>query len=333
MTSSFSKFVPFGTAMPKSGIAKFSAKVGDTRIRILSVAEGDFLVTKTHYLKGVGSFHCFEGSCCSVCANAPEGESNTQERAILPIAVASASIAGGVTTEYAYLALPETKYSQLLSLHQNVGDVTQYDILIQCTDEKYQKYTLLPLINQPSAVLSTQEQVNKASSFLALYRTTIMAQLGKTLDETSFQAARAKSLQQAAGAVGVQFTPNPTANQAFAQPQPMPALPTMNVQPQIAPAVTPQPTVTPVANGVQVAPPVMEVAQQTVNPVTEVVPQIVPPVVEVSQPVIETVATPVVETVQPVVEPTVAQTTPVVEAQANAEAQTTEINWADFMNN
>lgn len=324
MTTSFSKFVPFGTAMPKSGIAKFSAKMGDTRIRILSVAEGDFLVTKTHYLKGVGSFHCFEGSCCSVCANAPEGESNTQERAILPIAVASASIAGGVTTEYAYLALPETKYSQLLSLHQNVGDVTQYDILIQCTDEKYQKYTFLPLINQPSAVLSTQEQVNKASSFLALYRSTIMGQLGKTLDETSFQAARAKSLQQAAGAVGVQFTPNPTANQAFAQPQTIPALPTMNVQPQIAQVATPQPTV---------AQPTPTVVPQTANPTVEVVPQVVPPVVEVAQPVVETVATPTVETTQPVIEATVVQPTQTVETQTTTEAQTTEINWADFMNN
>ena len=325
MTSSFSKFVPFGTAMPKSGITKFSAKMGDTRVRILSVAEGDFLVTKTHYLKGVGSFHCFEGSCCSACANAPEGESNTQERAILPIAVASASIAGGVTTEYTYLALPETKYSQLLSLHQNVGDVTQYDILIQCTDEKYQKYTFLPLINQPSAVLSTQEQVNKANSFLALYRSTIMSQLGKTLDEASFQAARAKSLQQAASSVGVQFTPNPAASQAFAQPQAMPALPTMNVQPQIAQVTTPQPTV--------VAPTPIAV-QQTVNPTKEVV----PPVVEVSQPVIETVATPVVETAsQPVVETAsqpVAEVTPTVQPTSetvNTTEEITKVDWSAFM--
>lgn len=330
MTTGFSKFVPFGTAMPKSGIAKFSAKMGDTRIRILSVAEGDFLVTKTHYLKGVGSFHCFEGSCCACCANAPEGESNTQERAILPIAVASASIAGGVTTEYAYLALPETKYSQLLSLHQNVGDITQYDILIQCTDEKFQKYTFLPLINQPSAVLSTQEQVNKASSFLNLYRTMIMGQLGKTLDEASFQAARAKSLQQAASAVGVQFTPNPSASQAFVQSQPMPALPTMNQQPQIAQVVAPQPVTTPTVSEVQVAPTVVEV---------------VPPVVEVTQPVPTPVAQPTVEVApptvaEPVVTPVEAQ--PTVEVVPHvaktvvtpAEAQPTEstdINWADFM--
>lgn len=307
MQNSMSGFVPFGAAMPKVGIPKFSAKVGDTRIRILSTDEGYFLLAKTHYLKGVGSFHCFGGSCCSVVANAPEGEANTQERAILPIAVATPSMTGGVSVEYMYLSLPETKYTQLVSLNQNVGAVTSYDILIQCTDENYQKYTFLPLVGQPTVIL-TPEETPKAQQFLVNYRDSIMKTLGKTLDENSFAAARAKSLQQAAASVGANFVPNPTAQQAFSQP----ALPvSKTVTPQVVP-----PVVTP-----QVVPPV----QPTVTP------QVVPPVVNV-----ETTTAPVVPPENPVVN---AETTPVVsneqptpvKAETPANSETSELDWTAFM--
>ena len=312
MQNSFSNFVPFGSAMPKVGISKFSAKVGDTRIRILSVAEGDFLLAKTHYLKGVGSFHCFGGSCCQVVANAPEGESNSAERAILPIAVATPSVTGGVSVEYMYLALPETKYSQLVSLNQNVGDITSYDILVQCTDENYQKYTFLPLVGQPSIVL-TESETPKAQTFLVNYRNNIMKALGKTMDENSFAAARAKSLQQAANSVGVSFTPNPSASQAFAQPTPVQALPVAKpVQPAVVPPVV---TTTPVE---QPQPQVVEV----VVPATPVQPVATPVVATPTQEVVIE-ATPV-EQPQPQVVETVATT--------EVPSGTTDIDWSAFMN-
>ena len=314
MLNSFSKFMPFGSTMPKVGISKFSAKNGDTRIRILSISEEDFLITKVHYLKGVGSFHCFGGSCCQVVANAPEGDANTTERAILPIAVATPSVAGGITVEYMYLPLNEKKYSQLVALNQNVGDITSYDILVQCSDEKYQSYTFLPLVGQESVILTASE-MPKAQGFITNYRANIMKTLGKSLDENTFAAARAKSLQQAANSVGVTFTPNASANQAFAQPQPMPALPTakpVNIPPvTVAPQPQPQVVETP-----------------AVQPVPQAAPQ--PQVVVPAEPaqVVETpVAQPVVEAPQPQVVET--PTTPAVETP---QAETTEINWADFMN-
>lgn len=319
MLNSFSKFMPFGSTMPKVGISKFSAKNGDTRIRILSISDEDFLITKVHYLKGVGSFHCFGGSCCQVVANAPEGEANTTERAILPIAVATPSVAGGITVEYMYLPLSEKKYSQLVALNQNVGDITSYDILIQCSDEKYQSYTFLPLVGQESVILTASE-MPKAQGFITNYRANIMKTLGKSLDENTFAAARAKSLQQAANSVGVTFTPNASANQAFAQPQPMPALPTakpVNIPPV---TVAPQPQVveTPVVQST--------VVQSTVAPQPQVVAPAEPvQVVETPvapQPQVQVVETPVAP--QPQVVATPAVETP--------QAETTEINWADFMN-
>lgn len=308
LQNSFKNFVPFGTAMPKSGISKFSAKVGTTKIRVLSTGEGDFFLARTHYLKGVGSFHCFGGSCCQVCADAPEGESNTQERAILPIAVLSPSAMGGVGIDFMYLALPATKYEQLVSMNNNCGDVTQYDIVITCDDEKFQKYTFMPVVGQPSFI--TPDKQNEVSAFLNRYRAEIRKTLGKDLDEVSFNQARAKALAGAAQSVGVNFTPNPTANQAFANPtpQPIPALPT-------SVASTPQPQiVTPATTTVTT--PVVETPQVQAT--------VVPPVGVVETPI----PTPLgVKTVNVATQPTVVETTPI---ESNA---TESIDWSDFMNN
>lgn len=315
LQSSFSKFVPFGSPMPKSGISKFSAKVGDTRIRVLSVGEEDFFIARTHYLKGVGSFHCFEGSCCQACADAPEGESNTSERAILPIAVASPSLNGGVGIDFSYLALPVTKYEQLVSLNNNVGDITTYDILIQCTDEGFQKYTFLPLLGQTSFI--TPDRQNDVVSFLNRYRAEIHKTLGKDMNETTFATARAKALAGAAQSVGLTFAPNPTANRTFANPtpQPMPALPqvkTVAPQPQLV--TTPEVVVAPVVETPQPTPTGV-VVQTQVTPT--VAPQVVPPIVEVqAQPVVEP-------------QPTVVESVPT----PTVEAPTADFDWDDFMAN
>lgn len=316
MLNSFSSFVPFGTTMPKSGISKFSAKVGTTKIRVLSVAEGDFFLARTHYLKGVGSLHCFGGSCCQACADAPEGESNTQERAIFPIAVLSQSAMGGVGIDFMYLALPATKYEQLVAMNNNCGDITQYDIVITCDDEKYQKYTFMPVVGQPSFI--TPDKQGEVTAFLNRYRAEIRKTLGKDMNETTFNQARAKALAGAAQAVGVNFTPNPNANQVFANPTPQPALPT-SVAPQPQLVTTPEVVVAPVV--------------ETPQPTPVVTPQVVPPVVEVqATPIVEPtpVVTPTVEptvTPTPVTEPTV-QAVPTTEPTQSSES----VDWASFMN-
>lgn len=324
MLNSFSKFVPFGTAMPKSGISKFSAKVGTTKIRILSVAKGDFFLARTHYLKGVGSFHCFGGSCCQACNDAPEGESNTQERAIFPIAVLSPSAMGGIGIDFMYLALPATKYEQLVAMNNNCGDITQYDIVITCDDEKYQKYTFMPVMGQPSFI--TPDKQNEVMSFMNRYRAEIRKTLGKDLDEMSFNQARAKALAGAAQSVGVNFTPNATANQVFANPtpQPMPALPT-SVAPQPQPQVVASPNVT-VAPVVEVQP------TPVVVPTPQPVQTVVPPVVEVQPtPVVEVQPTPTVNVApQPTVVP--AETVQP-ETTTDTPSGATDIDWSAFMNN
>ena len=226
------------------------------------------------------------------------------------------------------LPLNEKKYSQLVALNQNVGDITSYDILVQCSDEKYQSYTFLPLVGQESVILTASE-MPKAQGFITNYRANIMKTLGKSLDENTFAAARAKSLQQAANSVGVTFTPNASANQAFAQPQPMPALPTakpVNIPPvTVAPQPQPQLVETPVAPQPQVVEtPVAPQPQVVVpaEPVQVVETPVAQPVVEAPQP--QVVETPVAPQPQVVETPTPAVETP--------QAETTEINWADFMN-
>ena len=310
-----SGFVPFGAAMPKQGIQKFTAKKGQTQIKVLSTSEEYFVYAKVHYLEGVGYFHCFGGSCCKACADAGD-KGSSSERAILPIAVYKASLTGGATLDFAYLPLPEQKYSALLSLHTSVGDITTYDIIIDCEDEKYQKYTFTPVISVPPIYNSIPDAEMASANFLRDYQATIMKTLGKSINEVEFNNLRAKALQQAANNVGVTFQPNATASQAF-----------MNNAPQVA---LPQPKPA-IAQQVQ-AIPQQPIAPQVVAPQQPVAPQVVAP----QQPVVIAPANiptqEVIQEAQVVAAEPVAE--PVQQAAETAVSETfEETDWQQFLEN
>lgn len=258
-------FATFGTTMPKTGITKFKAKVGETRIKVLSVSEQDFLFVRTHYLPNVGTFHCFNGSCCLAASNAETEGGNTSERAILPIAIYKPLLTGGVTVDYAYIALPQTKYDSLVSLHNNVGDVTKYDLLINCTDEGFQKYEFTPLANQAPLIDSIPGEAERVNTFLANYRMNIRKTTGKEFNEQTFQAALTNVATKTANGLGAKFVPNAAASQVFSQPQNVP-LPTPAVQPVAQIAEQPkeeEPKTEPVIEAV--ATPIVEQPVETVK--------------------------------------------------------------------
>lgn len=291
-----SGFVPFGAEMPKQGVQKFTAKKGQTIIKILSTAQEHFLFSKTHYLEGVGYFHCFGGSCCQACADAGD-KGSTSERAILPIAVYKPSLSGVPTLEFAYLPLSEQKYSALVNMNENIGVVTNYDIIIDCEDEKYQKYTFTPKISASPKMSahpiidSIADSQAKVATFLAEYSANIMKTLGKTIDELEFNKLRAQALQKAANNVGVTFQPNATASQAFVQPQV--ALPQQ--QTPVAAIATAQPTPQPIQT---VVPPVSVPTAQVVAEAQAIAPAPTPEVqVTPAQPVVEEPTEVVVESV------------------------------------
>ena len=178
-------------------------------------------------------------------------------------------------------------------------------MLINCTDETFQKWEITPLANQAPLINSIEGELQRAEVFLAKYRLDIRKTIGKDFTEQTFQAARMAAATNAAKGLGANtnFVPNNAASQVFAQPQVAPALPTM--QQPVAQATT-QPT--PVA----VAQPV--IPQVTVEPT---------PVVEVKveEPKKETKKATKAEPAAPV-----ADVTPVAQA---ASSETTEVSSAE----
>lgn len=276
--------VSFGTPMPKTGISKFKAKKGSQTIKILSVKDGDTFAFRVHYLPGIGSFHCFDATghhdcdCCRDASASPDG--NTTERFILPIAIYTPTFTSGISVDFAYLPLPETKYTQLVNMHSNVGDITSYDIQIDCEDEGYQKYTFSPLVNKQAMITSIPNIEEKIQSFLAEFRTNIESTVAsKKFNQATYMQAKAAALQKSANGIGAQFNPANNTSGMFNNQQV--ALPTQQVAtPQlITTQPTPQPVVQPVIPQVNVE----QIPQ--INPVPAV--PVTPPEQDVEQPVIE----------------------------------------------
>ena len=316
MTTPFrTGIVSFGTPMPKTGISKFKAKKGSQTIKILSVKDGDTFAFRVHYLPGIGSFHCFDATghhdcdCCRDANASPDG--NTTERFILPIAIYTPTFTSGIAVDFAYLPLPETKYTQLVNMHSNVGDITSYDIQIDCEDEGFQKYTFSPLVNKQAMINSIPNIEEKIQSFLADFRTNIESTVAsKKFNQATYMQAKATALQKSANGIGAQFTPNTNTSAMFSQSQQV-ALPTQQVAtPQL---ITTQPTPQPVAQPVIPQVNVQQVPQ--INPV---------PAVPVSQP--ETVVE------QPVIEATVVQPATPVETTSITDGAD-GIDWDSMLKN
>lgn len=226
--------VSFGTPMPKTGIQKFKAKKGEQYIKILSIDDGCCFAFRTHYIEGIGSFHCFSpdgsGDCCKDASLSPNG--STQERFILPIAIYTPSFTGGVSVDFAYLPLPENKYSALLSLHNSSGNITTYDIKIDCEDEAFQKYSFIPVINKPPMIDSIPNIQKDIDNFLSDYKANIEKSVApKKFTPITYMQAKTEALQKTANNVGANFTPNASAMNTFNQQNV--ALPKQVVTPQI----------------------------------------------------------------------------------------------------
>lgn len=307
--------VPFGTPMPKTGIQKFKAKKGAQIIKILSVEANR--IFKTHYLPGVGTFHCMGTEedpireCCIDTKAAGEAGS-TSHKSYLPIAIYQPSLRGGVSVDFAYLPLGSKKYDALVNMHTNVGDVTKYDIQINCEEETYQNFTFSPILNQPSMIDSIPDIQSKIDLFLNDFKMNIEETIApRKFTPETYAQAKMNALQKSVNGVGAQFTPNTNTSAMFSQSQQV-ALPTQQVAtPQLITSqpVAPQPVAQPVIPQVNV--------QQTpqINPV---------PAVPVSQP--ETVVE------QPVIEATVVQPATPVETTSITDGAD-GIDWDSMLKN
>ena len=97
---------------------------------------------KTHYIEGKGSIMCFHGKCCEL-------QGNPSVRYLFPIAVYQTDAEGNVSgskVSLMMLSAGEDLYKTIQTLHKGsaaMGGIDHVDLLVTCTDEKFQKLSLV----------------------------------------------------------------------------------------------------------------------------------------------------------------------------------------------
>ncbi|RLI38164.1 hypothetical protein DRO66_02445 [Candidatus Bathyarchaeota archaeon] len=206
--------VNFGETFENAPMERLKVSVQRlSRVSLLSL-EGKKVAR--HFIKKIGHFHCFSGSCC-------QKEGLPKFHYAFPIVeylnVDINGCVAGPEFDIKYWLLPKAKYDNLVMLSKRQA-ISGVDIVIQCEEEQYQQNRYYP---EQTAAYWTQDEALKqavAAEYQLKWPYLDMV-LGKTFNEAEFQQALAKA---AADAVqGGAFTPP---GQYSAQPA-MPVMPAM----------------------------------------------------------------------------------------------------------
>ena len=106
----------------------------DLKSRVCVLTKNDIISLKVHYDDENRSYLCFDGACC-------ERSGYSRIRYLIPIVVYDTDSSGKVVSqklEIKILSIGEDKYQELIDINEE-SPITEYDILITCSDEKYQK--------------------------------------------------------------------------------------------------------------------------------------------------------------------------------------------------
>ena len=128
-----------GTKISKVPIEKYKASTA--KIDRISFLTKKVIALKFHYVEGVGSIVCFGGKCCEM-----GGSPNI--RYLFPIAVYSTDSEGNISgkkVELKILAAGEDLYKSIMTINKGTtqyGGIDHADLLVTCTDDKFQKITL-----------------------------------------------------------------------------------------------------------------------------------------------------------------------------------------------
>lgn len=115
---------------------KFTADKRD-RIAILT---NRVVAIKTHYFPAIGNILCFGGACCNV-GDTP------RVRYVFPVVVYETDKKGKIlttNTNLAVLSVGQDQYEALMAIQDEMGEISNFDLLVNCTDAEYQKLTFTP---------------------------------------------------------------------------------------------------------------------------------------------------------------------------------------------
>lgn len=116
---------------------------------LISILSDQVIVAKTHYNEDLGNFLCFGGACCD--------DDLARVRYVFPIIKYMSDPKGkpipnidekGKPQHPLYevtnmcLSVGQDTYDALLSVKEMKGSLTQFDFLVSCSDEQYQKVSI-----------------------------------------------------------------------------------------------------------------------------------------------------------------------------------------------
>ena len=163
-----------GVKISKVPIEKYKAST--QKVDRISFITKKVIAVKFHYIENVGSIICFGGKCCEI------GGSPTV-RYLFPIAVYSTDNEGNISgkkVELRILSAGEDLYKSIMTINKGSemnGGIDHVDLLVTCTDDKYQKLTLTPCgaavwrkFTPIAEFLSSRWQKDGANAYMAVAR-------------------------------------------------------------------------------------------------------------------------------------------------------------------
>lgn len=113
------------------------AKFNKGQRAMISILSDEVIVAKTHYDEDIGSFLCFSGACCQT--------DLARVRYVFPIMQYETDAKGkpiNTVVKNKALVVGQDTYDTLLDIRDLKGSLTQFDLLVSCSDEQYQKISL-----------------------------------------------------------------------------------------------------------------------------------------------------------------------------------------------
>lgn len=174
-----------GTRVSKVPIDKYKASTA--KVDRISFLTKKVIALKFHYIQDVGSIVCFGGKCCEV-------GGTPQVRYLFPIAVYSTDSEGNISgkkIELKILAAGEDLYKNIQTINNGTkqnGGIDHVDLLVTCTDDKFQKISLTyagnatwRMYSQIAQFLSERWKKDGANAYMAVARKCDEASLMKLM--------------------------------------------------------------------------------------------------------------------------------------------------------
>jgi hypothetical protein len=199
-----------GTKVSKVPIDKYKASTA--KVDRISFLTKKVIALKFHYIPEVGSIVCFGGKCCEV-------GGTPQVRYLFPVAVYATDNEGNISgkkIELKILSAGDDLYKSIQTINNGTkqnGGIDHVDLLVTCTDDKFQKISLTyagPAVwrqyKQIAQFLNDRWQKDGANAYMAVAR---------KCDEASLMKLMGLAGEGADEDAGQQFSPTTDLSKFF----------------------------------------------------------------------------------------------------------------------